>query len=45
MIEKFKNEEDKYEQWMKNNQKGYIFNYFKTTVFNKMHHTICSFFK
>jgi hypothetical protein len=45
MVEKFKNDETGYEQWLRENQTGYVFNYFKTTVFNKMHHASCSFLK
>jgi hypothetical protein len=37
----FHRKEDEYEQWLKENLNGFVFNYFGTAEMNKLHHAGC----
>jgi hypothetical protein len=45
VIEIYKNKEIEYEDWLKHNQQGFVFNYCHTPSLNKLHQASCPFLK
>lgn len=43
MIESFQRNEIDYENWLRENRNGYVFNYCHTPSLNKLHHASCTF--
>jgi molybdate-binding protein len=43
MIAAYRYKEIDYEDWLKHNQQGFVFNYCHTPSLNKLHHANCSF--
>jgi hypothetical protein len=43
MIYKFHKDETGYEQWLRDNEQGYVLNHFGTAEMNKMHHASCRY--